>query len=862
MNGQSIEPRVEQLLTRVDEVCKETERFLRDEDKGWCKNLKSRYSSSKEAKKKIQVVVKLYEELGDFSSALMGMASTFISTRGFKGFESRRLIMNEVMEALKDDSINMIGICGMAGVGKTTLVKEIAEKAEEKKLFNEVVLVELSQNPDSTDIQGMIAALLGFRFSERNLPDRAREVQKRILSKRVLVILDDVWKKLELKDIGIPFGADHKSCKIVLTSRSEAVCNDMHTQKKITVQVLPEDEAWNLFKEHAGISDEGEGSTNHLQSTQKAVARKCGGLPIAIVSVGKAVKSNGTDETSWDYDLERVQKSICENIDGVFEPLELSYKYLQSEEAKKCFLLCSLFPEDSSIPIEELVTYAIGLKLLQGVTTVGKARESTRLIRDVAISIASSNKQSLMVRLENWPEKDRHHYTAISLRSTVGDVDISVIEALSNLEILSITGFSMKELPKEIGNLAHLRLMYLLKRVISWTLLISLSGKKDRESITELASLPSLVALDIHVQFFRPTDLVFGNNLKKFNITIGRGEHKKFSNPFMLKKRLELWNLNASYLVESGLKMLKSSQILELFDVAGLQSILFDLDEGGFKYLTNLSMARCRDLEYLIYTSSDEVGVRAPRKAFPVLESLNLKNLDNFKGIVHFHHRGRAQLVQKKGGPTLTQLDCLHNLSFVQVMKCSKLESVFTLSMQLFLIPLNGEQDIEASTDEINFSNLKELVLRDLPSMTTFCKGVNAIELPQLNNLKLFKMPKLTSLCDRDSMTTIQLLFDIKSEGSKGRTPFPKLKHLELNDLPLLWCFSDIAHEWELPLVESITVINCPKMTTFSREFIRIPNIEIVLLKCWSTGEKVEGIWADDLNATIRKQIRGAPDME
>ncbi|KAL7197721.1 hypothetical protein ACSBR2_020278 [Camellia fascicularis] len=208
---------VEQLLTRVGEVSKETERFLRDEDKGWCKNLKSRHSSSKEAKKKIQVVVELYEEFGDFSNAPMGIASTFISARGFKGFESRRLIMNEVMEALTDDSINMIGICGMAGIGKTTLVKEIAKKAEEKKLFNEVVLVELPQNQDLTDIQGKIAERLGFRFSERNLPDRARELQKRILSQRVLVILDDVWKKLELKDIGIPFGADHKSCKIVLT---------------------------------------------------------------------------------------------------------------------------------------------------------------------------------------------------------------------------------------------------------------------------------------------------------------------------------------------------------------------------------------------------------------------------------------------------------------------------------------------------------------------------------------------------------------------------------------------------------------------------------------------------------------------
>ncbi|KAL7193370.1 hypothetical protein ACSBR2_025059 [Camellia fascicularis] len=92
----------------------------------------------------------------------MGIASTFISARGFTGFESRRLIMNEVMEALIDDSINMIGICGMGGVGKTTLVKEVAKKAEENKLFNEVMLVEVPQDPSFTVIQGMIAAQLGF----------------------------------------------------------------------------------------------------------------------------------------------------------------------------------------------------------------------------------------------------------------------------------------------------------------------------------------------------------------------------------------------------------------------------------------------------------------------------------------------------------------------------------------------------------------------------------------------------------------------------------------------------------------------------------------------------------------------------
>lgn len=202
-------------------------------------------------------------------------------------------------------------------------------------------------------------------------------------SNRVLVILDDVWDRLELNEIGIPFGDDHKGCKIVLTSRSEDLCNHMGTHKKITVQVLPEEESWNFFKEMAGISNDTSHTTD-LHSTQKAVAKECGGLPIAIVMVGRAL--NGREKPSWDYALTQLQKSIGKNIKGVdgkvFQSLELSYNYLEGEEAKKCFLLCSLFPEDSSILIEDLVRYGIGLELIEGVGTVGEARNKVRAFVD------------------------------------------------------------------------------------------------------------------------------------------------------------------------------------------------------------------------------------------------------------------------------------------------------------------------------------------------------------------------------------------------------------------------------------------------------------------------------------------------
>ncbi|THG01916.1 hypothetical protein TEA_012354 [Camellia sinensis var. sinensis] len=924
-NVKVIGPDVKGWLERVDKCSKEAREILKvkvEANKGclygWCPNLKLRYSLGKKATNKAKEAAKLHEERKltqvAYNEPPPWIEST--STEGIKVFESRRLITNDVMEALKYDGFHMIAICGMGGVGKTTMVKEVAKRAKEEKLFDEVVMAVVSQSPNERKIQGEIGDKLGLEFRVETERGRADRLRERIRgTKRILVILDDVWERLELNDIGIPFGDGHRGCKILLTSRFDNICNDMDAQKKFTVEVLTEEEAWNLFEEMAGIFNDTSHTSTDLYITQKKVADECGCLPIAIVTVARALKDK--DRHSWNSALLQLRKSMVKNIRGVeekvFKSLELSYNFLGSREIKECFLLCSLYAEDFNIPIEDLVRYGVGIELFEAIDSVNEARDRVHafvdelkkgyllmdgdgggcvkmhdVVRDVAISIASREEHSFMVRcdeaLKEWPEKERHkNYAVISLRCTgmsklpdnlefpklhllrlehnytsklpdsfyggmkeikalsmlnvyikgsqptslrwltnlrslslyeCGQInDVSVIGALENLEILGFEGTRIDELPKEIGQLSHLKLLDLLRsgvKRICPGVLLSLSKLEElylgssfndehrieetKATLTELCGLSNFTTLVIHLQRFAywPRDLVL-TNLKAFAITISPMIFTRDSCDYQLQNQLSLGDLHESNLMESGFENLfKITKILEITQAVGVKKVGYDLDKDGFKKLTELFLKYCQDLEYVIDTTD---GVPVPQIAFPVLQWLRLDHLDNLKEICHgqlseeafsalkrLELRDLPALTHLWKGPT--QLVRLRNLTSLELKRCDKLESLFSLSIARYLMQLQkldvskcrkmevlissdeeeGDQNEIASktTDKIVFPKLKELYLRCLPSFTALCKAMNGIELLQLNQLILWGIPKLNSFCNTSDSNcdTIQPLFN------------------------------------------------------------------------------------------------------
>ncbi|KAJ7942921.1 Disease resistance protein [Quillaja saponaria] len=245
----------------------------------------------------LRTVNEISEEVKDFQGNVRHARAGSSTPARYKAFESREKILNEILEALKDSNANMIGVYGLGGLGKTTLVKDIARKAQEVKLVDMVAMTIVTQKQDVHKIQKEIADILGMKFEEASEFVRAARLHERLKQeKNVLEILDDLWEGIDLRKIGIPFGGDHEGCKVLLTSRREEVLsNQMVTRKDFLLGVLPEEEDLELFKEMAGL-DQDLMENSELLFTATEVAEKCAGLPIALVTVGKALRNKSLFE--------------------------------------------------------------------------------------------------------------------------------------------------------------------------------------------------------------------------------------------------------------------------------------------------------------------------------------------------------------------------------------------------------------------------------------------------------------------------------------------------------------------------------------------------------------------------------------
>ncbi|KAL3533398.1 hypothetical protein ACH5RR_006919 [Cinchona calisaya] len=288
-------------------------------------------------------------------------------------FESRRTTLEKIMVALHDEKVSMVGIFGVGGVGKTTMVIRVGEKAKAEKLFDLIVMVVVGKRPNLKKIQSNIARFLDLRLGDHRLDERASLLRAKLQEiNRVLIMLDDVQETLNLEEVGVPFGDEHKGCKIIVTSRLSEVCTAMGTLDIYGVEPLIDEEGWILFTKMASYSVD----FPDLLQIAKSVAKECKGLPLALVIVGKALKSK--NKRYWKYALLQLRRPAPAQIpvvlSNIYRPLELGYNLLGNNAARFLFLFCSLLPEHYKISLEYLVGCGMGVNLFTGIENFEEAR--------------------------------------------------------------------------------------------------------------------------------------------------------------------------------------------------------------------------------------------------------------------------------------------------------------------------------------------------------------------------------------------------------------------------------------------------------------------------------------------------------
>ncbi|KAD7477043.1 hypothetical protein E3N88_00179 [Mikania micrantha] len=297
-------------------------------------------------------------------------------------FTSRAEQFNKALKWLQQDNnkSQVIALCGMGGVGKTTMMELLKTEAKNQKMFDYFVPVDIGNAPDMYSIQNDIAiCLVGEDLAQKTKSERADDLCKKfknleVEKQRILVTLDNVWPgKIKLSEIGLTSPLPN-GLKLLLTSRDSDICRQIAVRahlvaEVVEVEALKENEAYNLFFDITKVFEE-----DDRYAIGCKIVEKCGGLPLAIYIIGTTLYSK--EKCDWNNALRRLKNNNL--LPDVDEVINISYEHIQHEEDKEVFLLCGLFPEDSIIRIEDLTCYAWGLNLFKGAYTLGDARDSTK----------------------------------------------------------------------------------------------------------------------------------------------------------------------------------------------------------------------------------------------------------------------------------------------------------------------------------------------------------------------------------------------------------------------------------------------------------------------------------------------------
>ncbi|XP_058080436.1 putative disease resistance protein At5g47280 [Magnolia sinica] len=247
-----------------------------------------------------------------------------------------------------EKKVRVVGVCGIGGSGKTTLVKKLCQDFQIRSHFeNRVIFETVSQSPNVESLRAKIwEQITGNRFGSANdqIPQWMVRFEQSI-RRPTLVVLDDIWSLSVLEQLisKIP------GCITLAVSRFKYPVFDQTYE----VELMGEEEALSLFC-LAAFQQQSIPPTADKKLVNQVVA-ECKGLPLALKVIGASLRNR--PPLAWVSAKNRLSRgeSISETHEAnFFERMAISIECLDPK-VQECFLDLGSFPEDKKIPLDVLI---------------------------------------------------------------------------------------------------------------------------------------------------------------------------------------------------------------------------------------------------------------------------------------------------------------------------------------------------------------------------------------------------------------------------------------------------------------------------------------------------------------------------
>ncbi|XP_030935129.1 TMV resistance protein N-like isoform X2 [Quercus lobata] len=645
--------------------------------------------------------------------------------------------------------VRLVGICGMGGMGKTTLAQEIFRRISgnfEASSFIANVRDE-TKNHGLVPLQKQLLSkiLMESEINIWNVCEGINVIRNTLCNKNVLIVLDDVDGDEQLKALAGRHDWFGPGSRIILTSRDSQFLKRNGVDDVYNITGLNDDEALELFSWSAFKKPHPE--ENYVDLSEDFV-NYAKGLPLALKVLGCSLFAKRTNE--WKSALDKLKEEPNRNI---LDILQISFDGLTNSQKGLFLDIACFFKGKSKDCIRDILEsfcyyldYNIGVLMDKSLITIGDQGILWMhdLLQDMGQDIVRrESPKEPGGRSRLWIYKDIIHV----LKNNTGT---EVVEGIMlNLPIQKVEHLSAEAFSK----MKNLRLLKIGNE------------KLPEDFINGIVKLPK----DLNrgkVQF--PKGLSYLSN--ELRVIEWHGYHLKcLPTNFQPNKLVEL-RMHCS-----GIKQLwKGNMILDelkLIDLSGSQKLIKTLNFSRVPNLKQLILQRCVRLSK-IHASLGNLKwlIRLDLNGCKCLESLppkiNLESLEIFilSGCsrlkkfpeVEGNMSSLLELYLNETAIKELPLSVVHltGLTKLDLRDCKNLSSLPNAScylMSLKILTLSGCSKLNELPENLgNIKSLEELdvsetAITELPSSLVLLKNLKVLSLRGCEGLTSISSNKLIS---------------------------------------------------------------------------------------------------------------------